>query len=464
MGSNAFSPLDLDPEILCADLAGGRNQCTHNRNSGWMLSILMLGCVFIVTACTAIAPAPAPAEATVVTFLVSGGPAEQAAYEAVVAGFHAQQADVRVEMTAVPSTSDFMTRLTTDFAAGTPPDLFMLNYRRMAQFYNRGAIEALGPRLDTSTVLNEADFYAIALDAFRDAQGTLICMPQNISSQVVYYNKDIFDRAGMPYPDPNWDWEEFRQIAIALTLPDENNDTYPDQYGLGLEPVLIRMAPWIWQNGGALVDDPVNPTRLTLDLPASREAMQFVIDLAQKDGVVPNYNAEAVASHPDRFLAGNIAMYVDSRVFTPTMRETVQFNWDVASLPHGKQTADVLHSDGYCLASASKVKAAAWRFVEYALGAEGQAIAAKLGRTVPSLRSVATSAAFLDPDNPPANAQVWLDAAEENMYVLPKTENWLAIERIAAIELEQAYLGLETLDQVIANIEATAAEGFVPIK
>ena len=422
--------------------------------------------IFVQTACAPIqlAPAESSSTPTTVTFLVSGGPAEQAVFEAVVASFHAQQTDIRVELNAVVSAGDFITRLTTDFAAGAPPDVFLINYRRMAQFYNRDAIEPVGPLLQNSSAFKEEDFYPMALDAFRDRQGTLICMPQNVSSQVVYYNKDIFDKAGLPYPDPDWTWEEFRQTAIALTLPDDNGDTYPDQYGLGLEPVLIRMAPWIWQNGGELVDDPANPTQLALDTPATREAIQFVLDLAQEDGVVPNYSAEAVASHPDRFLASNIAMYVDSRVFTPTMRETVDFNWDVAPLPRGKQTANVLHSDGYCIASASQVKDAAWKFIEFALGEEGQIIAAQLGRTVPSLRSVAESPAFLDAENPPASAQVWLDNMEENMRVLPKVENWIAIERTAATDLEQAYLGLETLDEIIANIEAAAAEGFVPIK
>jgi multiple sugar transport system substrate-binding protein len=441
--------------------------------AGFCLALLCL-----LTACTPISPgagttgdAPAATtgdqatgEPTTVTFLISGGPAEQAAYEAVVAAFHAQQDAIRVELSAVVSTNDFITRLTTDFAAGTPPDLFLFNYRRIAQFYNRGAIEPMGPMLEASTVLNEEDYYAESLDAFRDSTGTLICMPQNVSSQVVYYNKDIFDAAGIPYPPDDWTWEQFRDTAVALTLPDENGDTYPDQYGLGLEPVLIRMAPWIWQNEGELVDDPAHPTRLTLDTPANREAIQFVLDLAQVYGVVPNYNAEAVASHPDRFLAGNIAMYVDSRVFTPTMRETVNFNWDVAPLPRGKQPANVLHSDGYCMSSASEVKEAAWAFVEFAMGEEGQAIAAKLGRTVPSLRSVANSEAFLDPTQPPARAQVWLDNMENNMRVLPKVENWIAIERTAAIELEQAYLGLQTLEALLESIQTTAADGFVMIK
>lgn len=423
--------------------------------------------IWLLASCAPVQVQPvsqdAPTSVTV-TFLVSGGPAEQAAYAAVVDGFHASQDAIRVEMAAVPGTSDFLTRLTTDFAAGSPPDLFLMNYRRITQFYNRDAIEPLGPMLDASERLHAEDFYAVSLDAFRDGQGTLVCMPQNISSQVVYFNKQLFDQAGLAYPAADWTWEEFRQTALALTLPDADGDGYPDQYGLALEPVLIRMVPWIWQNGGEVVDNPDAPTRLTLDSPQTRAALQFVIDLAQVDGVIPSYDAQAVASLPDRFLSGNVAMYIDSRVFTPTLRESVDFAWDVAPLPRGVQPANVLHSDGYCMARASTVKEAAWAFVEYALGEEGQAIASRLGRTVPSLRSVAQSPAFLDPTQPPQNAQVWLDNMENNMRVLPKIENWNTVERIAATELEQAYLGEQTLDEVIANIEAMAAEGFIPIK
>ncbi|RIK36132.1 MAG: sugar ABC transporter substrate-binding protein [Chloroflexi bacterium] len=430
---------------------------------------LLFGIVILMATGCAVLPRSEPSgagagEPVTVTFLVSGGPAEQAAYQAVVDRFNTLYTEIHVEIIGVPRMSDFITRLTTDFAAGAPPDLFMLNYRRMAQFYNRGAIELLDPYLKAGSTLNEADFYPEALDAFRNAAGELICMPQNVSSQVVYFNQDLFDQAGLPYPKADWTWEEFRQTAITLTLPDENDDTYPDQYGLGLEPVLIRMAAFIWQNGGELVDDPANPTHLALNEPAAREAIQFVLDLAQKDGVVPNYSAEAVASHPDRFLAGNIAMYVDSRVFTPTLRETVTFRWDVAPLPRGKQVANVLHSDAYCMASASTVKDAAWVFVEFALSEEGQTIAARLGRTVPSMRKVAESEAFLDPAQPPASAHVWLDNMEQNMRAMPRLENWNAIERTAAIELEQAYLGFQSLEGLLAGIEATAAEGFVPIK
>ena len=265
----------------------------------------------------------------------------------------------------------------------------------------------------------------------------------------------------MPYPTQGWTWAELRQTAIALTEPDRDGE--PDRYGLGLEPHLVRVAPFVWQNGGALVDGEGAPSRLTLDTTEAQEAIQFVLDLARKDGVVPNRTAEAIQSHRERFYAGNIAMYVDSRRIVPTLRTAAQFEWDVAPLPRGKQTANVLHSDGYCLAAASKVKDAAWTFIEYALGDQGQVHASRAGRTVPSLIEVANSDAFLDPALPPANAQVWLDAAPY-LRLLPRLENWARIERTAAVELEQAYLGRTSLAEVTDHIQAEAEDGFTHLK
>ena len=77
--------------------------------------------------------------------------------------------------------------------------------------------------------------------------------------------------------------------------------------------------------------------------------------------------------------------------------------------PADGRPRSVLHSDAYCITAGSDAKDAAWRFLEFALGPEGQRIAAGSGRTVPSLRSVAESDAFLDPEADPAHSQVFLE-------------------------------------------------------
>jgi multiple sugar transport system substrate-binding protein len=139
-------------------------------------------------------------------------------------------------------------------------------------------------------------------------------------------------------------------------------------------------------------------------------------------------------------------MYFNSRRSTPTMRTIESFDWDVAPLPGGQQPASVLHVDGYCLAAQSKNKEAAWKFIEYANSPQGQEIVARTGRTVPSLRAVAESPAFLDPNLKPAGSRVWLDAVP-TLRQVPVYPNWPAIEDAVSKEIERAFYGQATVEE-----------------
>jgi multiple sugar transport system substrate-binding protein len=314
----------------------------------------------------------------------------------------------------------------------------LINYRRYAQFAVQGALEPLAPYLAKSELISEEDFYPQSIAPFT-YNGQLMCIPQNLSSLVVYYNQALFDKANLPYPANDWTWADFQATAIALTV-DENGDGLNEQFGLGMEPSLIRLTPFIWQAGGAIVDDPDLPTYLSLESPEALRAAQFFVDLSVVYHVVPNQDEEAAEESESRFINGTLAMLLNSRRGVPTYREITAFEWDVAPLPQDVQRASILHADAYCLPSASQHKDAAWTFIEYANSPDGQTIIAGTGRTVPSLVAVAESAAFLDPAQAPANSQVFLN---ELPYIraLPIVPNWADIEEIAGEEIARAFYG-----------------------
>jgi multiple sugar transport system substrate-binding protein len=388
--------------------------------------------VFFFTGCSI------AAQPTGLRFMVFGDPAEYRAYKELVDAFRASQPEIRIELTHVPSASDYRTRLATEFAAGNPPDITLMNYRRYASFAAKGMLEPLGAYLDTSQTIAAEDFYPITLQAF-SWQNEVMCIPQNISSLVVYYNRDLFDQAGLAYPGDDWDWGDFLQVAQALTL-DSDGDGRIEQYGLGVEASLFRLAPFVWQNEGVIVNDPAFPTRLTLARPPSLDAFQWFVDLRLVHGVVPDRVEEAALDSESRFLNGETAMFLNSRRGVPTYREITRFQWDVAPLPMGKVRADILHSDAYCLASSSENKEAAWRFIEFANSFEGQSIVAKSGRTVPSLIQVAQSQAFLEPGKAPQRARVFLETIPY-LNLVPVISTWEEIERTASLEIERAFYG-----------------------
>jgi multiple sugar transport system substrate-binding protein len=197
----------------------------------------------------------------------------------------------------------------------------------------------------------------------------------------------------------------------------------------------------------------LRPIRLAVDSRPAREAIEWFTALQTEHHVVPDAVAEAAQSSQDRFISGTTAMFLDSRRGVPTYRRIEAFDWDVAPLPRRERPAGILHSDGYCMASTTADKEAAWTFIEFANSPEGQAIVAEAGRTVPSLIEVAESPAFLDPDARPASSQVFLDAIPI-LRGVPVMATWIDIEDVSGEELERAYYGQASVDEAIAAMIA----------
>ena len=388
-------------------------------------AFLAMAPALLVAGCVGTGGEPEQIAGGSISLMVWAEPEELPAYREVVSSFEAAEPDIDVRLIPFGEREDLLTRLSTSFAGGTPPDLFLLNYRFIGQYADRGVLEPIQERLESSAAFAPDDFFPQALEAFT-FDGVLTCLPQNVSSLVVYYNVDMLREIGLERPPENWTYFDMVGLARNLTV-DEDGDGAPEQYGLGVEASIIRMAPFIWSNGGTLVDDEAAPTRLTLEEPAAVEVMQSFFDLREEYRVIPTEHEIEAQSDEDRFLNGTTAMILASRRETPSLRTITDFEWDVAPLPVFQEAAGILHSDAYCMTRGSAHKEAAWTFMEFALGPEGQAITAEAGRTVPSLIEVAESDVFLDADKPPASSQVFLDTIP---YIrrLPNISTWPEIE------------------------------------
>jgi multiple sugar transport system substrate-binding protein len=372
-----------------------------------------------------------------ITVMVAGDPEEIEAYRAAVDAFDASQDEIDAELLPFAERDELFARLSTSIAGGQPPDLFLMNYRYYGQFAARGALEPIGPYVRDSAAFSSEDFFDTAMTPF-EWDGEQMCLPQNVSSLVVYYNADLFEAAGVALPKDGWTWNDMVSAAEQLTRDDDGDGT-TDVYGLGVDPEVIRIAPFVWSNGGTLVDDEASPTSFALDAQAV-VAMQRFFDLRTVQGVTPTDEEAEAEDLESRFLNGRLGMLMESRRVVPTFRTIDAFAWDVAGLPAFGSPVSVLHSDAYCMTADSDAKDAAWRFMEFALGPEGQRITSEAGRTVPSLRSVAGSDAFLDPDADPAHAQVFLDQIP-SLRAVPVISTWPEIEDTANGLLEEAYYG-----------------------
>ena len=377
---------------------------------------------------------PAGGGPTTIQLMLFGDAVETAGYQDMITAFEATDPGFSVTLTPVADQDELLAKLSTAFAGGNPPDTFLINYRKYGQYAARGALAPVQPYLDGSEAISEADFAQTSMEAFRFDGEALTCMPQNVSSLAVYYNADLFKAAGLDAPDAGWTWDDFLAAAKALTKE--------GQYGVGVEPSLIRVAPFVWSAGGQVVDDPQQPTKLTLDEGAGRRGLDFFLDLRLEHGVVPPEREELSLDAESRFLQGGLGMFLDSRKAVPTLRTIKDFTWDVAPLPvaPGGDPATILHGDAYCMAEASEHKDQVWQFIEFAMSREGQTILAASGRTVPSRNDVASSPAFLEPDQPPASSKVFIDVVPA-IRAMPHTATWSEVEKEADNLLGSIFYG-----------------------
>ena len=369
---------------------------------------------------------------------LSGGEGEIAAARELVTSFEAAHPRVDVNLIPVPSAGEHIAKLATAFAAGRPPDVFLINYRRFGSFVRSGVID---PAPDG--VADE--LYPGPVRAFTH-DGKLLCLPQNASSLVVYYNPKLFAAAGVPVPAQGWTWDDMLATARALAARGVE--------AIGFETALIRLAPFVWSNGGEIVDDVEEPTRVTLDSPRARQAIRFLLEL-QKTGLDATQRA---AQDPEStFAAGRVAMLLESRRAVPGLRKTAGLEFDVVGIPSRQASVSALHADGYCVSRKSSNRRAAHAFASYAVSVEGATVLARTGRTVPSLRSLAESPVFLDPAAEPRSSKVFLDAIP-TLRALPSAPGWYEAEETTEEILAQLFAGRLGEDAAIRRIaDDTAA-------
>ena len=324
----------------------------------------------------------------------------------IITAFHAVHPEIRVQTQHEPWPTYFQ-RLTDGWARGEAPDIMFIN--NIPVYARTGALENLEAYIARDRY-DIADFYPALLEIFRH-QGALYGLPRDNDTKVIYYNKQLLAAAGLSAPRPDWTWSEFRELARQLTRRDATGTI--TQYGFAYEARLWWRL-WVWQNNGHILDDHFQPTRVRLGEPAAVDALQFLADLTVVDRVTPPYEQLQQAVQRTLFREGKLAMMLDNHSFVPTAAQTPELEWDVAPLPRGQRRANLTAGAGYAISSSSAHKEAAWTFLKFLVGTEGQALFAESGVAVPARRTIREENIFLR--QKPYNARVFLDETEHGMH------------------------------------------------
>src|SRR5438874_1937927 len=216
---------------------------------------------------------------SVVTWSFWASPWELEINRRVARAFEREHPRIRLELIDQPW-EEYFSWLTGEWAAGRSPDVMFINYVpvRAAQ----GMLADLEPRI-AADGMDVGDFHPTLLSMYR-YEGHLYGLPRDNDTKVVYYNQRAFDRAGQRYPQPNWTWDDLRTLARALTVRDAEG--HVERYGFAYEAAHWWRL-WVWQNGGDLVDDPLDPHGFVLDRPEGAEALEYLRGLTVDDQSTP---------------------------------------------------------------------------------------------------------------------------------------------------------------------------------
>lgn len=377
---------------------------------------------------------------TTITWGYWGSPSEVEENERVAAAFEAANPDIRIEHMTAPW-SDYFTKLQTQFASESAPDVMFLTF--ISRYAPMGVLQDMGEMFDRygfdSSVYTDEMLNAFTVD------GTLYGVPRDNDTQVLYYNKDLFDAAGIDYPDPEWTTDEFTHVAERLTGVDENGVR---RFGVAFDPGGWYL--WLNMNHAPFFDDPADPTEVALDDPESIEALQWAADLINVSRVTPSYDQMSDTTiRLQLFLTGRVAMLIDNHSRVPSFLENEGLNWDVAHLPHfeGKPKANVIGGAGYTIYSGTTEPDAAWRFWEF-LNTDAGEIFMNGGRgsVVPANLSVLESAEYLEGQQ--FNQQVFVDETKVGI-ALPPNPYWWNVYSKANPFLESAWVGDMPVEEAI---------------
>ena len=287
----------------------------------------------------------------------------------------------------------------------------------------------------------------------REIDGVNYDLPLRGSTWVLYYNKDLFDAAGVEYPSQDMTWTEYRALAKQMTSGRGDEKIWGTY--LHTWPVCI-FGPAL-QTGTSIIDE---------DLSEVEKAIQLRLDM-QNDGSTMAY-ADQIATKAHylaMFMKGNVAMHVIGDWHIGQLRreaDNVDFEWDIAPAPYpenGSKNTTWGMGNGLGIVSYSKKKDAAWEFIKAICGPEGQELTAERG-FVPAYTSDATKAAYMKPlaeGLPPANLGIVL---EQKIYMeYPAVENIQIIAgTIYKEEIELVLIEEQSPGEAIMNIKKRIAE------
>lgn len=330
-------------------------------------------------------------------FVSNGG--HEKDLDRIVHAFQEANPNITVEVTTLPY-KDYATALQTDLAAGTQADAFDIEYSNLRSYVNNGAIAELEG-------VDGSKYRQSLLESYR-SDGKQYALPSSFSNVVLYYNKDLFDAAGVAYPTADWTWADEEAAAKKIT----NSAT--GVFGNFQNVSFHEFYKALEQAGGKFLND--DGKSVAFNSPEGITAAEW---LAGKSGTTMPTAADG-AGTPDfdtkLFKDGKLGM-LHSGIWVASSLAEAPANWDIVVEPGNTQKASATFSNAIAVSANSKNKAAARKWAEFMTSSDVMA-QARINSSweLPPTSDEAVLKGYLAKDKP-ANREAVFEALEN--IVLP---------------------------------------------
>lgn len=375
--------------------------------------------------------AAAPVTITYTNFISNGGNEENLA--TIVDAFEADNPGITVEVTTLPY-ADYFTALQTDLAGGTAADVFDIEYANYAAYQANGVLAPI-TGVDTSVYQKSlADAYA--------TDGTQFALPSSFSTVVLFYNKDLFDAAGLDYPKQGWTWADEQAAAEKLTGKDVWGDYQPISYHEYWKTVV--------QAGGQFLN--ADGTAVAFNSPEGIKAANWLVGKSGTVMPTPEQGAGTPDFDSQLFAQGKLAMW-HTGIWMFGSAADAGFGWDIAVEPGDAKQASAMFSNAVAISAGSKNPEAAAKWAAY-LTSSDTMVDTRLtaGWELPPVADEAKLAPYLTQGSP-ANRQAVFDSLDGVALAPSIGENQAQMQDIVTEELTEAAAGRKTVEAAVADAE-----------
>ncbi|MDP4097271.1 sugar ABC transporter substrate-binding protein [Paenibacillus sp. P96] len=363
--------------------------------------------------------------------------------------------NIKVEYQPVPQ-AQYVQKLLTMLAGNSAPDVFFLGSTEYRAFQKRGVLLDLTDRFQADLSVDE--FIPSAANIMQ-IDGNIYGVSSCTVSPVLYYNKDIFDKAGIAYPpgDPAkaWTWEQFRDTAKQLTI--KNGDKVTQYGAFGLEAFANTTAEILSNNGTLFNED---GTKMTINTPQTKQVLQSVLDLRLVDGASPTAKTlESIGMKPAQMLqTGKVAMMIDGSWALQELA-TMGFPVGVAALPKFERAVTQGQAHLHSVAANTKHPEEAWELVKFLSSEEYQIGLVKEGLWMPNRTALYTEEGiakwYNDKVHPEGFKELvpFFKDAEAHPFSLIRQNK---VNDIITEETDKLWYSGQSVDATLANIEKRA--------